>query len=126
MSFIKTPTTGKVYAPGYFLAKNDENCVRETRTIPASKGTTEGGGKYVPMGTIFPANDATAIGIVYEDVAVTTGDMPGSVVTKGIVYEDKLPVTLNSAAKTALEGLGFKFIATSPTVTRPNWTNSAD
>jgi hypothetical protein len=126
MSFIKTPTTGKVYAPGYFLAKDDENCVRETRTIPASKGTTEGGGKYVPMGTIFPANDATAIGIVYEDVDVTTGDMPGSVVTKGIVYEDKLPVALNSAAKTALEGLGFKFIATSPTVTRPNWTNSAD
>lgn len=126
MSFIKTPTTGKVYAPGYFLAKDDENCVRETRTILASGGTTAGGGKYVPMGTIFPANDATAIGIVYEDVDVTTGDMPGSVVTKGIVYEDKLPVTLNSAAKTALEGLGFKFIATSPTVTRPNWTNSAD
>ena len=125
MSFIKTPTTGKVYAPGYFLAKDDENCVRETRTIPASKGTTEGGGKYVPMGTIFPANDATAFGIVYEDVDVTTGDMPGSVVTKGIVYEDKLPVALNSAAKTALEGFGFTFIATPPTVTRPNWTNSA-
>ena len=93
MSFIKTPTTGKVYAPGYFLAKDDENCVRETRTIPASKGTTEGGGKYVPMGTAYPTNDGNAIGITYEDVDVSTGNMPGSVVTKGDVYEDRLAIT---------------------------------
>ena len=98
--------------------------------------------------------------------------MPGSVVTKGIVYEDRLAVTsvdyqavtpetgdnpkekgwyersgsagsyvytltddttvqdgttyykavdvrMSAAAKTALEGKGFKFIATAPTVTRP-------
>lgn len=125
MSFIKTPTTGKVYAPGYFLAYNDENCVRETRTILASGGTTAGGGKYVPMGTIYPANNSTAEGILYEDVDVTTGDMPGSVVTKGIVYEDKLPVQLDSNAKTALIAKGFKFIATSPEVVRPKWTNDA-
>ena len=125
MSFNKTPTTGKAYAPGYFLAKDDESCVRETRTILASGGTEAGGGKYVPMGTIYPANDGTAEGILYEDVDVTTGDMPGSVVTKGIVYEDKLPVPLDTDAKTALSGKGFKFITTSPGVTRPKWTNDA-
>ena len=125
MSFNKTPTTGKAYAPGYFLAKDDESCVRETRTILASGGTEAGGGKYVPMGTIYPANDGTAEGILYEDVDVTTGDMPGSVVTKGIVYEDKLPVPLDTYAKTALSGKGFKFIATSPGVARPKWTNDA-
>lgn len=120
MSFIKTPTTGKAYAPGYFLAKDDESCVRETRTILAS-----GGGKYVPMGTIYPANNQTAEGILYEDVDVTTGNMPGSVVTKGIVYEDKLPVPLNNDAKSALIAKGFKFIATSPEVVRPKWTSDA-
>lgn len=94
MSFIKNDTTAKVYAPGYFIALGDENCVRETKEIPATMAVTaEDGTKYVPMGTIFPSNDGNAIGIVYEDVDVTTGDMPGSVVTKGIVYEDKLPVT---------------------------------
>ena len=94
MSFIKNDTTAKVYAPGYFLAQNDENCVRETREIPASMATTAADGtKYVPMGTIFPSNDSNATGIIYEDVDVTTGDMPGSVVTKGIVYEDKLAMT---------------------------------
>lgn len=125
MSFIKAPTTGKTYAPGYFLAYNDENCVRETREIPASMGTTEGGGKYVAMGKIFPSNNSSAEGILYEDVDVTLGNMPGSVVTKGVVYEDKLPEVLDSNAKTALIAKGFIFIANSPEVARPNWTNNA-
>lgn len=124
MSFIANEETSKVYAPGWFLAYDDEGCVRETRQISQTGATTEANGtKYVKMGTIYPANDATAVGIVYEDVDVTTGNMPGSVVTKGVVYADRLPVAVASAAKTALEGLGFKFIATSPAVTRPNWTN---
>ena len=117
MSFIKNDYTSKVYAPGYFLAH--EECVRETRQIPQEgASTTDEGGKYVKMGTPFPANNATAIGIIYEDVDVTTGDMPGSVVTKGVVYEDRLAVELADAAKTALQALGFKFV-TEPSVTRP-------
>lgn len=92
MSFIGAVEQGKVYAPGYFLAH--EECVRETREIPQSGASTAAnGGKYVAMGTAFPSNDANAIGIVYEDVDVTTGNMPGSVVTKGIIIEDRLPIT---------------------------------
>lgn len=122
MSFIGATEEGKIYAPGWFLAH--EECVRETRQIPAEGAeTTDNGGKYVPMGTPYPANDNTCIGIIYEDVDVTTGDMPGSVVTKGVVYEDRLPVELASAAKTALEGKGFTFVKT-PAVTRPDWVNA--
>lgn len=114
MSFIGTTGQGKVYAPGWFLAH--EECVRKTYEIPTEGATVaDNGGKYVKMGTVYPANDATAIGIVYEDVDVTTGDMPGSVVLKGVVYENRLPVTVASAAKTALEGKGFVFL-TEPTV----------
>ena len=92
MSFISEGSKGQAYAPGYFLAH--EECERKTREIPQSMATTaENGTKYVKMGTVFPANDATAEGIVYEDVDVTTGNMPGSVVTKGEVYEDRLPIT---------------------------------
>lgn len=119
MSFIYEPDRGTKYEAGYFLAE-DEPVTRETRTIPQTGATTAANGsKYVKAGTPFPANGATAIGFVYGDVDVTSGDMAGSVVTKGVVYEDRLPVTLAEAAKTALKGLGFKFIATSPTVTRP-------
>ena len=122
MSFIGAVEQGKVYAPGFFLAH--EECVRETRQIPqAGASTADNGGKYVKMGTIFPSNDANAVGIVYEDVDVTTGNMPGSVVTKGVVYSDRLPVALAANARTALEAKGFTFL-TSPGVTRPDWTNA--
>lgn len=118
MSFIGKVQEGQVYAPGWFLA-NNEDCTRETRQIAQVSATTgENGAKYVKMGTVWPSNDTYAVGIVYEDVDVSTGDMPGSVVTAGTVYEDRLAVTLAAAAKTALTGKGFKFL-TSPTVTRP-------
>lgn len=117
MSF-NSSTTGKVYSPGWFLADN-EDCERKTREMKQAGSTTaSNGGKYVPMGTIYPSNDANAEGIVYEDVDVTTGNMPGSVVLRGTVYTDRLPVAPAAAAKTALEGKGFKFV-TEPTVTRP-------
>ena len=121
MSFIGAVKEGVTYAPGYFLAHNDEGVTRETKQIAQSGATTAADGtKYVKMGTPYPSNDGNAIGILYEDVDVTTGDMPGSVVTGNAeVYEDRLPVALNGAAKSALAALGFKFIATAPAVTRP-------
>lgn len=123
MSF-NAATTGVSYAPGWFLADN-EHCTRATFTVAANHAqvkTAANGGKYVPMGAIWPSNDANAIGIVYEDVDVTTGNMPGSVVTAGTVYADRLPTAAASAAKTALEGKGFKFIIITPPVTRPDDT----
>lgn len=123
MSFIENDNS-IAYAPGYFLAH--EECVRVTKQIAQAGATTAAnGGKYVPMGTLYSVTtgegaSATTdyIGFVYEDVDVTTGNMPGSVVTKGVVYEDRLPATLTSAAKEALEAKGFTFV-TVPTVTRP-------
>ena len=91
MSFIQNGE-GHAYAPGYFLAH--EECQRETKEIAQSGATTASdGSKYVPMGSAYPSNDGNATGIVYEDVDVTTGNMPGSVVTKGVVYEDRLAIT---------------------------------
>ena len=118
MSFIYS-RAGNAYAPGWFLA-NNEDCTRLTKEISASGVSPDAdGGKHVPMGTVYPSNDTNAIGILYEDVDVTTGDMPGSVVTRGTVYEDRLPAALDSDAKTALEGFGFVFITAAPTTTRP-------
>ena len=117
MAFIGSVEQGKAHSAGWFLAH--EECTRETREIPQSLATTASDGtKYVKMGTIFPANDATAIGIVYEDVDVTVGNMPGSVVTKGEVIEARLHTAPANTAKTALQGLGFKFV-TEGAVTRP-------
>lgn len=96
MSFIEPTVQGKVYAPGWFLAH--EECERKTYEASAedSRVVTVGTGKYLPMGTIYPTNDASAIGIVYEDVDVTSGNMPCSVVLKGVVYEDRLPEAVDT------------------------------
>lgn len=119
MSFIGNVQKGVTYAPGWFLAVS-EDVSRETRQIKQSDATTaENGGKYVPMGTVYPANDSTAEGIVYEDVDVSTGDMPGSVVTCGKVYKDRLADDLDTEAEEALTAKGFVFYETAPKVTRP-------
>lgn len=120
MSFTQNNVNSRVYAPAYFLGH--EECVRKTYQFKQTGATTApNGGKYVPMGTLITegtGENTKYIGFAFEDVDVTTGDMAGSVVTKGVVIEDRLPATLTSAQKTALEAQGFTFI-TEPTVTRP-------
>lgn len=123
MSFIeRNATVGKTYAPGWFLAH--EECVRETRQIPQSGATSANGGKYQKMGSFYPANNSSTVeGILYEDVDVTSGDMPGSVVTKGVVFLNRLPAAPESGVQAALEAKGFKFINESDVV-RPEYPSS--
>ena len=123
MSFIQTDNTARSFAPGFFLANDDENCVRLTREIPQSLATTlNDGRKIVKAGTFFPANASSTVeGIVYEDIDVTSGNMPGSVVLKGTVYLDRLPASPESGVQSALEGKGFTFISTKLDVIRPKW-----
>lgn len=122
MSFVSSKNNVG-YAPGWFLA--EAACSRETRTIAQGHSqvvTGSNGGKHVPMGAFWPANNSSTVkGIVYEDVDVSSGDMPGSVVTKGVVYLDRLPASPESGVQSALEGLGFKFYDTAPIVARPNF-----
>ena len=119
MSFIKS-NTSRGFSAGHFLA--DDDCLRETMTIHANHSqavTLADGSKIVPAGAVIPSNDGNAKGILYEDVEVTTGNMPGSVVTRGTVYEDKLPAAIESAAEAVLTGI--KVITTSPAVIRPDF-----
>ena len=122
MSFIMSKN-GIGYAPGFFLAEAD--CSRETQQIAQNHSqvvTGADGSKHVPAGAFWPANNSSTVkGIVYEDVDVTSGAMPGSVVTKGVVYLDRLPASPESGVQSALEGLGFKFYDTAPAMARPNF-----
>lgn len=120
MSFIYGDKLGTVYAPGWFLAH--EECERKTREIAQnhSQVVTSNGTKHVPMGAFWPANDSSTVkGILYEDVDVTSGAMPGSVVLKGVVYLDRLPAAPESGVQSALEGLGFTFVTSTPSAVRP-------
>lgn len=88
---------GVVFNAGSFIANGDENIVRETREASASSAlvvTGADGSKHIPAGTAYPSNDGNAIGLMYEDVDVTNGNMPCSVITKNaVVYEDRLAIT---------------------------------
>lgn len=121
MSFIQTPEMqGKGWEAGYFLV-DDEHCVRVTAQINANHAsvvTRSDGSKYVPAGSIIPSNNSSAVGILYENVDVTVGNMPGSIVVAGRVYKDRLPVVVDSDAATALTGITFDTYE--PTVTRPD------
>lgn len=111
MAFTIPERQGAVYAPGYFLAGN-EHVVRLTRTLSSESDSVVEAetGKYIPMGTIFYDENEDPEGIVYEDVDVTNGDMPGSVVLSGVVYTNRLPDELDSDDQAALEAKGFVFL----------------
>lgn len=122
MAFIGAANKGTVYAPGYFLANGDENVVRETRQIPQTGATSVGTTKYHKMGEIFPSADANAEGFLFEDVDVTVGAMPGSVVTHGgEIIKTRIPLNVDQLTGSCLQALsarGFSFVD-EPSVTRP-------
>lgn len=89
--------------------------VTKTYEIPDSMGVTDGTRKIVPAGTPFPANDATAVGIVFTDTDVTDGPAAGSVMVAGRVLTERL--TVAETAVTALSGKGLVFVE-GPDVTR--------
>lgn len=97
MSFIGDVTKGEVFNAGNFIANGDEDIRRETREASASSAlviTDAKGNKHIPAGTAYPSNDGNAVGILYEDVDVTVGNMPCSVITgNAVVYEDRLAIT---------------------------------
>ena len=117
MSFTAS-STGTTFEAGYFLV-DDEQCLRLSATIATNHAqkVTRNGRVIVPAGAVIPANGATAKGILYEDIDVTDGDAFGSIVTKGVIYGDRLPAALDSDAATALTGI--KVVTSSPAVTRP-------
>ena len=82
-----------------------------TYQIPESLGEVQDDGrKIVPSGTVFPANDATAIGIVFNDVDVTHGDAPGSILVEGWIIEERLPEPVADTAKDAMKKVSFKVV----------------
>lgn len=64
--------------------------------------------KIVPAGTVYPANDGTAVGITLTDTDVTAGPQPAAVIVEGYILEARLPVAPASAAKTAMKEIKFR------------------
>lgn len=68
---------------------------------------TVDGRKVIKAGTIYPANDATAKGVVWADYDVTDGDVTGALIIHGFVKTAALPTAPAETAKTALPMVAF-------------------
>ena len=113
MSFIRDVEKGRGFEAGYFM-ESEVGRVRKTRQIKSAGATPIGNEKSVLAGSLW--EDGGEYGVVYEDVNVTSGDMPGSVVLAGRVYGDRIA----GDAKSALDDdENFTIIENSPAVTRP-------
>ncbi|MDN5446619.1 MAG: hypothetical protein L0F86_04430 [Lactococcus lactis] len=66
--------------------------------------------KSYKAGEAYPANDATAVGIVFSDVTVNTdtGSQPVAVMVEGYVLKDRLPSTITPEAIAALKEIKFR------------------
>lgn len=106
MAFMKTE---KLYASNNILA-SEVGLILKTRQGTQDMATDEDGYKIIKAGTVFPTNDASAEGIVFEDVDITNDtERPISVIIAGRVIEDNLPVEISEDAKTALTANGLYF-----------------
>lgn len=69
----------------------------------------EYGYKTVKGGTIYPTNNGSAQGIIYEDIDVTHGEKAASMIVGGRIYAECLHTAPAAAAKTALTAKGIIF-----------------
>lgn len=69
--------------------------------------TRADGVKYIPAGTILPANDATAIGVVLNDTVVSDGDTAAALLVHGFIDKSKLPAQPDEAAIPVLHQIKF-------------------
>lgn len=79
---------------------------KATTEVPGL-ATLQDGRYIVKAGTIYPSNDAKAIGVVLNDYDVTDGDEMMAVVIHGFIQKSKLPVAPNEAAIPVLKGIHF-------------------
>ena len=98
----KSSTTAFSVRPE-FLAS--DHFTTQSCTVTNAMGTTVDGRKIVKAGTVFPANDATALGLIVSDVDVTDGDAPAAYIDHGLVYSNRLPVAVAELAKPVLKGI---------------------
>lgn len=90
------------------ILESEIGLVTKTRQIPATLGVVDGAHKTVKAGTVFPADDGTAEGIVFTDTDVTHGDAESSVIVAGRVLAAR--VNASEAAITALAAKGLYLV----------------
>lgn len=69
--------------------------------------TDDNGRNYVPAGTVYPTNDAKAIGVTIDDAYVDHNPALVGVIRAGWLLKDKLPVAPTKEAMAAMASIHF-------------------
>lgn len=104
--------------PNFLASEVSLRLVSTTAKTMSALVTTENGRKIIKAGTVYPSNDGSAQGIIFQDVDVTDGDVAAPLMVAGHYYSDKLAVTIESTATSALAAKGL-YGEVEPKVTMP-------
>ena len=109
MAFMKT----KQYKSTPNILESEVGLVLKTYTAEQTNAETVNDKKIIKAGSVYPTNATGAIGLVFEDVDMTDDEKrPISVIVAGRILENRLPVTVDSTAKTELQGKGIVVVTT--------------
>lgn len=101
---VKTVIVGR---PNFLASEVGLRTITHTFDAESALKVVEDGRAIIKAGTIYPANDATAKGIVFQDVDVTEGDEVGALMVGGVYYNGRLNVTVSEAAKGVFGEIGL-------------------
>lgn len=91
-TILQFPDGARAYA--HTFSRTEDSALVVTDTVT--------GASTIPAGTIYPANDATAKGVVLKTVDVTSGSASGALLFVGDVRVTRLPEDPTDDAKRAL------------------------
>lgn len=95
--------TAKTVTQGVEILANDHYVAVEHNCTDLTALATDG---VIKAGTVIPANDATAKGVLLYDVTLANNPN-GAVVVHGFIKKSKMPVAPDEAAIAALKGITF-------------------
>lgn len=95
--------TEKTFSQGKMILANDHYVAIPYDCAALTALATDG---IIKEGTIIPANDATAVGVLLSDV-VLANNPNGTIVVHGFIETSKLPAEPAEAAKGALAQIKF-------------------
>jgi len=108
------PTPQILASPDHYVALGFRHARADANT--PGLATLVDGRYVVKAGTIYPANDTTAVGVVLNDYDVTDGDATLAVVIHGFIKTAALPAVPTADAIAALKQIQFVPIGDTITV----------
>lgn len=96
------------------ILATEKNLVSFTITISDSDVVANSEGKkIVPIGSLLDSkgtikNDGTVTGILANNIDVTYGPQPGSLIVEGYILKDRLPINPEQTAIDALKKITFR------------------